>query len=370
MRRTVSGNPSSEFTFFPGYSWRAAKCEQCGAHLGWLFERVSPYSRTAAAAATTTPQARHASRSTASGGTRTFAKHSSAWSSSSSASSSSSSGDATAAAAPETVEVRPHRDEEERALLAPLESTCLPLSQGYWTFEFCHRREVRQYHRDGTKLDPNWSLGSFDERGRVERAIPPATLGRHYYTSHFFVDGQRCDETRRGRSTEVQFFCCPSLPAQAIAQAQAHASATGADPASDDELQRIDAILVSVEEPQLCKYRMQVCVRSLCIPTDSPASISGVTEPPPPSSSSATTAAASSSSSSSSPPEPEPDAVPTTDDAVPAATTTSGLQQEGGDRPRPARFFAFLWDAVIGDRAREFRWIDAVDAASGLSLYV
>lgn len=34
---TPQGNPSAEFTWFPGYRWQIAICTACHAHLGWLF---------------------------------------------------------------------------------------------------------------------------------------------------------------------------------------------------------------------------------------------------------------------------------------------------------------------------------------------
>ncbi len=33
--------PTTEFTWFAGYSWRIAVCGACELHLGWLFEAVS-----------------------------------------------------------------------------------------------------------------------------------------------------------------------------------------------------------------------------------------------------------------------------------------------------------------------------------------
>ncbi len=33
--------PTTEFTWFAGYSWRIACCGACGLHLGWRFEAVS-----------------------------------------------------------------------------------------------------------------------------------------------------------------------------------------------------------------------------------------------------------------------------------------------------------------------------------------
>lgn len=32
----ISG-PSSEFTWFPGYTWRIGICTHCAVHLGWVF---------------------------------------------------------------------------------------------------------------------------------------------------------------------------------------------------------------------------------------------------------------------------------------------------------------------------------------------
>lgn len=33
-----SGEPTREFTWFPGYSWSIVYCSQCFTHMGWLYE--------------------------------------------------------------------------------------------------------------------------------------------------------------------------------------------------------------------------------------------------------------------------------------------------------------------------------------------
>ena len=33
----AGSDPSTEFSWFPGYSWQIAVCRGCGEHLGWLF---------------------------------------------------------------------------------------------------------------------------------------------------------------------------------------------------------------------------------------------------------------------------------------------------------------------------------------------
>jgi filamentous hemagglutinin family protein len=34
----IVGNPTTEFTWFPGYSWRHAICSNCHTHLGWHYQ--------------------------------------------------------------------------------------------------------------------------------------------------------------------------------------------------------------------------------------------------------------------------------------------------------------------------------------------
>jgi hypothetical protein len=34
----LHGDPSSDFTWFPGYRWTVASCRGCAIHIGWRFE--------------------------------------------------------------------------------------------------------------------------------------------------------------------------------------------------------------------------------------------------------------------------------------------------------------------------------------------
>jgi len=38
----VLGQPTTEFSWFPGYAWSYALCGACGDHLGWQFEGGGP----------------------------------------------------------------------------------------------------------------------------------------------------------------------------------------------------------------------------------------------------------------------------------------------------------------------------------------
>jgi hypothetical protein len=40
----VGGNPTAADTWFPGYRWRHATCEECRTHLGWHFANAGNHS--------------------------------------------------------------------------------------------------------------------------------------------------------------------------------------------------------------------------------------------------------------------------------------------------------------------------------------
>lgn len=39
----ITGNPVAADTWFPGFRWRLANCEECQRHLGWYFDREGLY---------------------------------------------------------------------------------------------------------------------------------------------------------------------------------------------------------------------------------------------------------------------------------------------------------------------------------------
>merc|ERR1712138_202081 len=60
-----------------------------------------------------------------------------------------------------TQKTPPDKPETLATLLSKLGGQCAKLSQGWWTYEWCHRRHVRQFHAQGSKIDPDWSLGGY-----------------------------------------------------------------------------------------------------------------------------------------------------------------------------------------------------------------
>ena len=72
--------------------------------------------------------------------------------------------------------------------------------------------------------------------------------------------GQHCDETGKGRATEVQFYCCS---AEAMAAGGAAARGAGGLPSAAGNA----PFILDLTEPGgegTCKYIMRVCVPALC----------------------------------------------------------------------------------------------------------
>ncbi|KAJ8600584.1 hypothetical protein CTAYLR_008173 [Chrysophaeum taylorii] len=143
-------------------------------------------------------------------------------------------------------------------LLSSLEGVCARLNQGWWTYEWCHRRHVRQFHQDhaASAREPDWSLGDF---ARSEGADFPVG-GLNSAVDVFDKGGQRCDETDRGRESRVSFECCDAAP-----RARRSSSSSKSSKTTKKKTKKGDAAyLTTVDETELCEYSLTVCAPSLC----------------------------------------------------------------------------------------------------------
>lgn len=85
---------------------------------------------------------------------------------------------------------------------------------GWWKYEFCYGRHVRQFHvdKDG---ETSLMLGIFDENLHREwiKKNPkkrPRKVAGHMQITHLYQGGSICDETGEKRQTEVQLKCVES----------------------------------------------------------------------------------------------------------------------------------------------------------------
>lgn len=130
-------------------------------------------------------------------------------------------------------------------LLEPLTSACFYRIEGWWTYEFCHKNKVRQYHQEGQAITSEYSLGEYDARatatlhdtqGHFPEA-PGSTGSNERFHAHIFSGGTPCDLTDLERQTEVRFVCAPTGGINAI---------------------------TAIKEPATCKYTFTFATPLLC----------------------------------------------------------------------------------------------------------
>lgn len=143
------------------------------------------------------------------------------------------------------------------ALLEELRSSCINVTQGWWTYEYCFPRGLQQYHLSGTKRDPEYTLGTLNGTGastevdqvnmsivRLRPSINPrerrAAPSGHRTLRQRLPGGTVCDETRRPRSTTMHFQCPTNWQS------------------------RPETRIVSINEASLCEYEMMVHTTLLC----------------------------------------------------------------------------------------------------------
>ena len=133
--------------------------------------------------------------------------------------------------------------------LAPLVGQCAHIEHRgeWWSYEWCHRLHVKQYHRRPTgEIEQAILLGRFDaESTRTRRGAS---------RTHHFSNGAEChvgarrrpaeSSPSRRRSAEVRFMCCDKRPAA--------------------EHDKNGTYIEVVQEPRTCEYAIKVCSKHVC----------------------------------------------------------------------------------------------------------
>nr|XP_002732136.1 PREDICTED: protein OS-9-like [Saccoglossus kowalevskii] len=126
-------------------------------------------------------------------------------------------------------------------LLKPMEAQpCLIKTKGWWTYEFCYRKTIRQYHMDdGNIIGDVISLGNYHSEMDWSTNSNSSETKRHKinrYHSHLYKNGSVCDLTQRQRESEVRFMC---------------------DEVGLDTIHRVD-------EPSSCMYLITIHTNRVC----------------------------------------------------------------------------------------------------------
>lgn len=139
---------------------------------------------------------------------------------------------------------------QAKQLLAPLQGQCFRRAEGWWTYELCFERHLRQFHKDKDGRTDEYMLGEFglEENARLEKA--GQLLSRDKNTGRpvlqqAYSGGTHCGVRDEPRSASVHFLC-----------AHQHNSdlASGGSPTS----------ILSVTESPSCSYIVRVHTPLLC----------------------------------------------------------------------------------------------------------
>jgi len=103
--------------------------------------------------------------------------------------------------------------------LEPLkEKPCIVYSQEWWSYEFCYKKYLTQFHvakpTDPPEHNMNFYLGKYPTEEELENpdfeykkeAYKRGPFGKHYITQ-MLVDGTICDVTGKPRQAEIRYYC-------------------------------------------------------------------------------------------------------------------------------------------------------------------
>ncbi|KAF8033881.1 hypothetical protein BT93_C0223 [Corymbia citriodora subsp. variegata] len=102
-------------------------------------------------------------------------------------------------------------------LLEVLKDECLIRQEGWWSYEFCYHRKIRQFHREDDQVVQEFILGYYDSEATSafnQNLSDVSTLkdprskdASQRYHAHQYTNGTTCDLTNQPRETEVRFVC-------------------------------------------------------------------------------------------------------------------------------------------------------------------
>jgi endoplasmic reticulum lectin 1 len=96
---------------------------------------------------------------------------------------------------------------------------CLTGGTGWWKYEFCYGKYVRQFHIDKLGSKTSILLGVFDEKLHKDfidshpDKRPKINVQRKQIT-HLYAGGSVCDKTNQQRQTEVVLKCLENAPSR------------------------------------------------------------------------------------------------------------------------------------------------------------
>ncbi|KMZ71387.1 hypothetical protein ZOSMA_181G00220 [Zostera marina] len=137
----------------------------------------------------------------------------------------------------------------DELIMDVLKDTCLSRNEGWWYYELCYQKKLRQIHQEEDKIIQEFILGEFDHeittafhRNQSDISTlkdPRSKDASQRYHAHIYTNGTICDLTNEPRETEVRFVCSES-------------------PISISSIKEISTCkyAVTIQCPMLCKHPM------------------------------------------------------------------------------------------------------------------
>jgi endoplasmic reticulum lectin 1 len=122
--------------------------------------------------------------------------------------------------------------------------TCLNGASGWWEYEICYGKYVRQFHVDYFGSQTSILLGVFDEKARKDFLLQnpekrPKPIAQRKQITHLYNNGSMCDLTGQQRQTEVVLKCPENAPSRS-------------------------PVTLQLLEPSVCKYTLSVESPLIC----------------------------------------------------------------------------------------------------------
>eukprot|EP00027_Filamoeba_sp_ATCC50430_P007998 CAMPEP_0168548054 /NCGR_PEP_ID=MMETSP0413-20121227/4360_1 /TAXON_ID=136452 /ORGANISM="Filamoeba nolandi, Strain NC-AS-23-1" /LENGTH=277 /DNA_ID=CAMNT_0008578339 /DNA_START=156 /DNA_END=989 /DNA_ORIENTATION=+ len=137
-------------------------------------------------------------------------------------------------------------DTDVRTLLAPLGTSCMYRLAGWWSYEFCYGKHIRQYHQEKdlpVRPQDEFFLGKFKEVQdgvKINAQVEDEDHSKKYFKNYFsekYTGGTTCDLTGDKRQTEVRYYCANDKTTSSI---------------------------IDIKEPFSCNYIMMISTPLLC----------------------------------------------------------------------------------------------------------
>ncbi|KAL3535937.1 hypothetical protein ACH5RR_004398 [Cinchona calisaya] len=130
-------------------------------------------------------------------------------------------------------------------LLEVFKDRCFLRQEGWWSYEFCYQKKLRQIHLEDDKVVQEFILGIYDAEATANYhqnlsdistvKDPRSKDASQRYHAHWYTNGTTCDLTNEPREAEVRFVC--SEPR---------------------------AMISSITELSTCKYALTIQCPTLC----------------------------------------------------------------------------------------------------------